>query len=364
MSNQGPVLIMAGGTGGHIYPALAVADQLRESGVEVRWLGTRNGLEAEVVPNAGIKIDYIDIKALRGKGILRKLSMPFTLLNAMWQSLQVMRRLRPSVVLGMGGFVTGPAGLVAALTGRTLLVHEQNAVAGMTNRWLARWASQVMGAFPNVLPRAELTGNPIRGAILDLPAPMQRFSERENQPLHLLVLGGSLGAKALNDVIPAAMALLDEASRPEIWHQAGKRNIGDAEIAYQQATVNARIDAYVDNMAEAYAWADLVVCRAGALTVSELACVGVGSLLIPYPYAVDDHQTKNAEYLADNGAARVVAQDGLNAERMADLLKEYLTPSQRRGSLLKMAEAAYALAKPQATATVVARCMESVNNGV
>jgi len=363
MNLSGPILIMAGGTGGHIYPALAVADQLRKQGVEVRWLGTRAGLEAEVVPKAGIAIDYIQIGGLRGKGLLRKLSLPFSMLNAMWQAWGVLRRLHPCAVLGMGGFVTGPAGLVAAMTGRPLLVHEQNAVAGMTNRWLARWANKVMGAFPEVLPQSELTGNPIRGGILNLAAPAERFSQRQGRALRLLVLGGSLGAKALNDVVPAALVQLDECDRPEVWHQAGKRNIDEAQLAYQQAGVNGRVSAYIDDMAEAYGWADLVICRAGALTVAELACAGVGAILVPYPHAVDDHQTKNGEYLANNGAARVVQQDALTVPCLVELISEYLNPAQGRASLLRMAEAARHLAKPEATATVATRCLEAVNDG-
>ena len=363
MKPVAPVLIMAGGTGGHIYPALAVADQLREQGVEVRWLGTRNGLEAEGVPKANIAIDYINITALRGKGLLRQLSLPFTLLNAMWQAWKILRRLNPSAVLGMGGFVTGPAGLVAVLTGRPLLVHEQNAVAGMTNRWLARWASRVMSAFPDVLPDAKLIGNPIRGAILNLPAPAERFQARQGQPLHLLILGGSLGAVALNEVVPEALALIEREDRPEVWHQAGKRNIAEAQQAYRQAGVEGRVDAYIDEMAEAYAWADLVICRAGALTIAELACAGVGSILVPYPHAVDDHQTKNAQYLVENHAATVVQQHALDAVRLAEMINSYLLPEQGGAKLLEMAEAARALGKPEATATVAAYCLEVANHG-
>lgn len=363
MSLSGPVLIMAGGTGGHIYPALAVADKLRQQGVEVSWLGTRAGLEADVVPKAGIAINYIHISGLRGKGLLRKLSMPFSMLNAMWQAWRVLRRVRPSAVLGMGGFVTGPAGIVAAVTGRPLLVHEQNAVAGMTNRWLARWANKVMSAFPEVLPNSELTGNPIRGEILNLAPPAERFAQREGQPLRLLVLGGSLGATALNDVVPAALAQIEKSDRPEVWHQAGKRNIAEAQLAYQQANVEGRVNAYIDDMAEAYGWADLVICRAGALTIAELACAGVGAILVPYPHAVDDHQTKNGEYLANNGAAIVVQQRDLDAQHLAELIAEYLTPAQGRASLIHMAEAARLLAKPKATVTVAKRCLEAANDG-
>ncbi len=361
MSANGPILIMAGGTGGHIYPALAVADYLRAQGIEVRWLGTRAGLEAEVVPKAGIEIEYIKIGGLRGKGLMRKLSMPFMLLNAMWQAWQVLRRLQPRAVLGMGGFVTGPAGLVAALSGRALLVHEQNAIAGMTNRWLARWADKVMEAFPNALPNGELTGNPIRGAILHLPVPAERFAGREGA-LRILVLGGSLGAAALNSVVPQALAQLDEADRPEVWHQAGKRNIDEAQQAYQQAGVTGQVVPYIEEMAEAYGWADLVICRAGALTVSELACAGVGAILVPYPYAVDDHQTKNGSYLAAHGAAQVVQQSELNPEGLAALIKPFLPPAQGRVTLLKMAEAARSLGKPEATASVAARCLEVANH--
>jgi UDP-N-acetylglucosamine--N-acetylmuramyl-(pentapeptide) pyrophosphoryl-undecaprenol N-acetylglucosamine transferase len=326
----------------------------------VRWLGTQRGLESEVVPKAGIDISYISIAGLRGKGALSWLTAPFKLAYAMLQSMQVLMKLRPVAVLGMGGFVTGPAGLMSFLMRYPLVVHEQNAIAGMTNRWLAKMARRVLQAFPETFERSDVitTGNPIRSDIMNLPAPEQRFAERGDSPLRLLVLGGSLGARALNDVVPQALALLDESERPEVWHQAGKRNIEEARQAYQQAGVTGRVDAYVDDMAEAYGWADIVLCRAGALTIAELACAGVGAILVPFPYAVDDHQTRNGAYLADSGAALLIQQNALTAERLASQLKAVQTPAQGRAHLLNMARAARALAKPEATNAVAQQCLE------
>jgi len=355
-----PILIMAGGTGGHVFPALAVADRLRDRGVEVRWLGTRRGLESQVVPNAGIPIDYISINGLRGKGALSWLAAPFKLIYALWQSLQLLRRVQPAAVLGMGGFVTGPAGVASRLLGCPLLIHEQNAVAGMTNRWLAKLATRVLQAFPGALPQADVitTGNPVRAEIAALAAPEQRFAERTGQPIRLLVLGGSLGAQALNERVPQVLALLDEAVRPEVWHQAGSRNLDQAEQAYREAGVVGRVDAFVEDMAAAYGWADLVLCRAGALTVAELAAAGVASVLVPFPFAVDDHQTKNGEYLARHGAALLVQQTELTKQRLAEIFNQLLTPAQGRAPLLEMAKAARALAKADATEVVARHCLE------
>lgn len=349
------VVIMAGGTGGHVFPALAVAERLRGQGVSVVWMGTRRGLEAQLVPAAGIPVEWVAISGLRGKGALSWLLAPFKLALALFQSAGILLRRRPVAVLGMGGFVAGPGGLAAWLLRRPLLIHEQNAVAGMTNRLLARLARCVMEAFPGSLgPEAILTGNPVRPEIAALPAPEQRLAGRSDR-LRLLVLGGSLGAQALNETVPAALAQIEPARRPEVWHQAGARNIDAARRSYAEAGVAARVMPFIDNMAEAYAWADLVLCRAGALTVAELAAAGVGSILVPFPHAVDDHQTRNAEYLVREGAALLIPQRQLDAVRLRDLLLEL---GQDRGRLLGMATAARRVARPDAAERVASLCLD------
>ncbi len=372
------VMIMAGGTGGHVFPALAVATALRERGAEVFWLGTRQGLEAKLVPAAGIDMEWVSVSGLRGKGAMAWLLAPWRLWWAALQVLAVIVRRRPVVVLGMGGFVTGPGGVVTWLLRKPLVIHEQNAVAGLTNRLLAPLAQRVMEAFPGTFQgrRVLCTGNPVRTAIAELPAPEQRFTGRSGA-MRLLVLGGSLGARALNEVLPAAITQLP--SRPEIWHQAGSRHIDEARDRYRDAGVAARVEPFIDDMAEAYGWADLVVCRAGALTVAELAAAGVGAVLVPYPHAVDDHQTRNAAYLADAGAALVVQQRELTREKLAGLLlslcggtasSPHPIPLPRgegdlekrfgftRARLLVMAQAARRLAQPQAAEQVAAQCWE------
>lgn len=348
---NGPVLIMAGGTGGHVFPALAVADELRARGVPVVWLGTRAGLEARVVPGAGIPVEWISVAGLRGKGVLRLLKAPFMLVRACWQAGRVLRRVRPRVVLGMGGFVTGPGGMMAWLSGRGLCIHEQNAVAGLTNRLLARIAHRVLEAFPGSLPGAELTGNPVRTAIAALPAPQQRFADREGA-LRLLVLGGSQGARTLNRVVPETLAALAGQGAFEVWHQTGAAHLEAARREYQTRGVAARVEPFIEDMASAYGWADVVVCRAGALTVAELAAAGVGAVLVPYPYAVDDHQTRNARYLVDAGAAVLVPEPELDAARLAAVLGGW-----DRGRLADMAGRARALARPDAARRVAEACL-------
>jgi len=348
------VMIMAGGTGGHVFPALAVAAVLRERGAEVFWLGTRQGLEARVVPATGIAIEWVSVSGLRGKGMMAWLLAPWRLAWAAWQVVGVILRRRPMVVLGMGGFVTGPGGVVTWLLRKPLLIHEQNAVAGLTNKLLAPLAQRVMEGFPGTLRgrRVLHTGNPVRASIAQLPAPEQRFAERRGA-LHLLVVGGSLGARALNEVVPAALARL--ASCPEVWHQCGVRHLDEAREHYRRAAVEARIEPFIDDMAAAYGWADLVVCRAGALTVAELAAAGVGAILVPYPHAVDDHQTRNAAYLANGGAAVVVQQREMTVEALHELLGSLAD----RGRLSAMAQAARRLAQPDAAERVAAQCWEA-----
>ena len=349
MSARRPILIMAGGTGGHVFPALAVAEQLRERGWPVEWLGTQAGLEARVVPPTGIPVHWISVKGLRGKGRLRQLLAPFMLLWALMQAATVILRIRPAAVLGMGGYTTGPGGLMAWLLRCPLVIHEQNSVAGLTNRLLAPLANPVLEAFPGSLRGAIHTGNPVRAAIAQLPF---QTPDPVNRRPRLLVVGGSLGAVALNETVPEAMALFEEAQRPEIWHQTGLKLIEAAHDAYAKASVDVRLDAFIDDMAQAYQWADLVLCRAGALTIAELAAVGVASILVPYPYAVDDHQTGNARYLVDAGAARLLPQSEMSVERLHEELKLLQQPER----LIDMAKRARERAMPDAAQQVAAHC--------
>jgi UDP-N-acetylglucosamine--N-acetylmuramyl-(pentapeptide) pyrophosphoryl-undecaprenol N-acetylglucosamine transferase len=352
-----PVMIMAGGTGGHVFPALAVAERLRALGVPVIWLGTRQGLEARVVPAAGLPIEWLSVGGLRGKGWITKLLAPVHLLRAVFQAARVVLRYRPRSVLGMGGFVAGPGGLTAWLLRRPLLIHEQNAVPGLTNRWLSHLARRILEAFPDTFEasaRVMRTGNPVREAIAELPGPEQRMAGRLG-PARLLIVGGSLGARALNELVPAALAGFAPAERPEVWHQTGRRGTEDARERYEALGVRARLDPFIEDMAEAYAWADLAVCRAGALTVAELTAVGLGAILVPYPYAVDDHQTHNAEYLVRHGAALLAQQRELDPERLRELLAGLIS---NRDGLLSLAVAARALARVDAADQVARACLE------
>jgi UDP-N-acetylglucosamine--N-acetylmuramyl-(pentapeptide) pyrophosphoryl-undecaprenol N-acetylglucosamine transferase len=357
-----PILIMAGGTGGHVFPALAVAEELKARGASVHWLGTGRGLEARVVPAAGYPLETLSVSGLRGKGVIRLLTAPFMLLLALCQALLIELRLRPGAVLGMGGFASGPGGVVAWLLRRPLLIHEQNSVAGLTNRWLAPLAHTVMEAFPGCMParfRALHTGNPVRAGIARLARPAERFASHDG-PLRLLVIGGSLGAQALNRVVPEAVSRLPENGRPVIHHQTGRNEEAQVREAYGRCGIEARVEAFVEDMASAYAWADLVVCRSGALTVAELAVVGAAAVLVPYPHAVDDHQTGNARFLADAGAAVLVQQDELDAARLAALLKDF---SEQRDMLLEMAERARALALPDAARRVAEEILSAAGQG-
>ncbi len=346
------LMVMAGGTGGHIFPALAVAEILRQQGWKIVWLGVPNSMEAELVPQHGYPMAWVNFAGLRGKGWLRKLALPFNLLRAMWQSAQAIRQHRPDVVLGMGGYITFPGGVVAKLFGCPLVIHEQNSVAGLSNRALAWLANSVLSGFPKVLPRTEWCGNPVRADIAALPDPAVRYAARQGQ-LQVLVVGGSLGAQAINQVIPAALELLPESARPVVLHQTGKQHYTDVQNLYQRMGVTADIRPFLQDMATAYAEADLVICRAGALTVAELAAVGVASVLIPFPYAVDDHQTQNAAFLSEQEAAICLPQTVLNAERLAHFLSE-LT----RDNLSLMAQKARQLAKPAAAQCVAAVCQQ------
>ena len=351
---------MAGGTGGHVFPGLAVAEELRDRGVEITWLGTRRGVEAQLVPAHDFPIRFIDISGLRGKkGLLGKLKAPLQLLRAVWQALVVVRSVRPDSVLGLGGFASGPGGVAAWLLRKPLVIHEQNAVAGTTNRLLARVTTRALEAFPGSLPDAEHCGNPIRKEISSILAPEQRHlggarNKNAGRP-RLLILGGSLGALAINKVVPPGVAKLSPEMLPEIRHQTGRDHLEVTRQAYDKVGVPADTSAFIDDMAEAYAWADLVICRAGALTVSELTAAGIGSILIPFPFAIDDHQTVNASWLVDHKAALLIPQDALNEADLASLLTELLNDRER---LLGMARAARALSRPQATADVANVCQE------
>ncbi|MCC9001001.1 MAG: undecaprenyldiphospho-muramoylpentapeptide beta-N-acetylglucosaminyltransferase [Candidatus Contendobacter sp.] len=361
MNTVRPALIMAGGTGGHVFPALAVAERLQARGVPVVWMGARRGLEATLVPKAGIPMEWIDVAGLRGKGLGQQLAMPLMIGRALWQARAILQRLQPQVVLGMGGFASGPGGLMTRWLGIPLVVHEQNAIAGLTNRILARIASQILQAFPQTFPvarRATTVGNPVRESIAALPPPAERFAGRQGR-LRLLVLGGSQGALALNQLVPQALALLQESERPEVWHQAGGQLREAAEAAYRDAGITARLTPFIEDIAEAYGWADLVVCRAGALTIAELAAAGVGALLVPFPFAVDDHQTANAHFLAQGGAALLVQQAELSAERLAAILRDLLGD---RSQLLRMAEAARSLAKIEAAEHVARVCLDQARS--
>ncbi len=346
------ILIMAGGTGGHIFPALAVADVLRADGWNVTWLGVPNSMESELVPKHGYEVAWVRFSGLRGKGLLRKLMLPLNLLVALWQSAVALFRYRPDVVLGMGGYITFPGGLMAAFLRKPLVIHEQNSVAGLSNKALAKLADRVMSGFPNVLKKAEWCGNPVRDSIAALPDPKQRYDARSGV-LNVLVVGGSLGAQALNECLPQALFCMPQEIEPKVIHQTGKKNFEDVQELYRSAGIDAEVKPFLDDMAHYYAWADVVICRAGALTVAELAAAGVASILIPFPFAVDDHQTGNAKFLSDKGAAILMPQEELTARHLADVLQE-LT----RDKALIMAQAARALAQPAAAQRVAQVCKE------
>ena len=357
MSVVRPVMIMAGGTGGHVFPGLAVANKLKMHGVPVIWLGTKKGMESRLVPEAGFPIEWLGIAGLRGKGVTALLMAPFKLLCAMFQAATVINKHNPQSVIGMGGFASGPGGVMAWLLGKPLLIHEQNAVAGLTNKILSRFASCVMEAFPGSFPAQEkviCTGNPVREEIVLLDDPALR-GIGNNERMRILVVGGSLGAKAINELMPEVLARFQNNNRPEVWHQTGEKNLQSTLLAYKEKSVAVKAEAFIKDMSAAYQWADFVICRAGALTVSELAAAGIGSILIPFPYAVDDHQTFNAQYLSNDGAAIVYQQKDLSV----DLLFEKLVVlNKNRGELLAMASAARKLAKVDSVDLVTARCLQ------
>ncbi len=351
------ILLMAGGTGGHVFPALAAARVLRERGWEALWLGTRTGLEARLVPAQQIPIEWIEVKGVRGKGLSGWLLAPFRILRAIGQSLRVIRRFRPDVVLGAGGFVSGPGGIAAWLARRPLVIHEQNAVAGLTNRALARLARRVLEGFPGSFPErvdADYVGNPVRREIICLAPPEERFAMRKGA-LRLLVFGGSQGASRLNVVVPAALALMPAELRPRVLHQAGERHLELARELYRKHGVAAEVEAFIDDMADAYGWADLVLCRAGALTVAELAAAGVGALLVPFAAAVDDHQTRNASFLVDAGAGVCLPEAELTPQRLAGEITRLFALG--RTGLSRLASEARRLAVPDADRRLAEVCI-------
>jgi UDP-N-acetylglucosamine--N-acetylmuramyl-(pentapeptide) pyrophosphoryl-undecaprenol N-acetylglucosamine transferase len=347
------ILIMAGGTGGHVFPGIAVADELRRRGHHVVWLGTRYGIDATLVPQATIPYYQISIRGLRGKGKLGLLLAPFKILKAIYQSLKIIRHIAPDVVIGFGGYVTGPGAIAAKLLGVPLIIHEQNAIAGKTNRLLAPWAKHVLVAFPNSFPAkvtCQWVGNPLRENITQMSAPTEH---KISKPINILVFGGSQGAKIINETVLAALLLLPENERPMVWHQVGRQQFDDFCHRYQQHQLPVKVEAFIDDMAQAYQWADLVICRSGALTISELAAAGKPSILIPLASAVDDHQTENARFLVNVNAAQLIPQNKLNAQKLVEIIKEF---SNNQQQLITMAENAYRVAKLNATIAVADYC--------
>ena len=357
MSELKRVLIMAGGTGGHVFPGLAVADYMNQQGVDVHWLGTAQGIESRLVPEAGFPLHLIQIGGLRGKGIKSLIMAPWRIVNAVWQARRIIHAVDPNVVIGMGGFASGPGGLASWLCGVPLVIHEQNAKPGLTNRVLAHLAKRVLSGFPDVFKASNKVvaiGNPVRVEIAKLPPPSVRVTPARER-FHLLVLGGSLGAKALNDVVPQALSRLGEDERPEVIHQTGEKHFDEAKKSYESMGVKANLSPFVKDMAEVYSWADMVLCRAGALTVAELCSAGVGAIFVPFPFAVDDHQTANAEFMVKRGAALCVQQTELTEARLADIVVEFSRSPEKR---LGMAEAAYALRQVEVAKKIYDICRE------
>lgn len=354
--STGQVLILAGGTGGHIFPALAVAHALRQEGIAPCWMGAAHGMEERLVPAHGIPLSLIKIRGVRGKGWMQQLLAPFVILRATLAAIRVIRRLRPGVVLGMGGFVSGPGGLAAWLCRRPLIIHEQNALPGVTNRLLAHLASRVLCAYPAAFPpdaKVHVTGNPVRQEIVAIPDSAAR--PVHTGPVRVLVLGGSLGARSLNRAVPEALAGFAGLSCLEILHQTGEQDAAAVTARYRELACEARVVPFIAGMAEAYAWADCVICRAGALTLAEICAVGLPSVLVPFPHAVDDHQTLNARHLSDNAAAVLLRDAELSPETLVAALRPLIQDPVHRQA---MAARARALGKPRATADVVQHCLE------
>ncbi len=349
---QKTALVMAGGTGGHIFPGLAVAEELRARGWRVHWLGTPGSMESRIVPPQGFAFEPIDFSGVRGKGLITLALLPMRLLRAFWQSVGVVRRVKPDVVIGLGGYVTFPGGMMAVLLGKPLVLHEQNSVAGLVNKVLAGVADRIFTAFPNVLKKGVWVGNPLRAAFTRQAGPQERFAGRSG-PLRLLVVGGSLGAKALNDIVPQAVALLPADQRPVVKHQSGAAQIDALRANYEAAGVEATLTPFIDDTATAFAEADLIVCRAGASTVTEIAAVGAAAVFVPFPFAVDDHQTTNAQFLVGQGGGWLVQQRDLTPQWLAEMLQKT-----ERTTLMERALEAKSMQKTQATREVVTACEE------
>lgn len=347
------VMLMAGGTGGHVIPALSLAERFAAEGLSVEWLGSPQGIENRLVPAAGIRLNHIDVMGLRGKGLMRKLAAPFLILKAVKQAIVILRRFKPDFVVGLGGFASGPGGIAARMLGIPVYIHEQNAVAGMTNRWLSKVARQTFAAFPKAFAEktgAVVTGNPVRESLLSIPD-----KPAIKAPVKLLVIGGSLGAQVFNERLPEAISKLPDNIRPEIWHQSGKDKLDVTQDHYKQMQVTARTQEFIDDMTGAFDWADLVICRAGALTVSELAAAGRASVLVPLPIAVDDHQTANARFLVEADAGILLPQKEMDADKLAKMLESLFGDPEK---ILAMGKNARCVARPMATEAVVQGCLE------
>jgi UDP-N-acetylglucosamine--N-acetylmuramyl-(pentapeptide) pyrophosphoryl-undecaprenol N-acetylglucosamine transferase len=352
-------MVMAGGTGGHVFPALAVAKYLRSQGENIVWMGTRSGIEARLVPQAGIPVEWLKVQGIRGKGGLALAMAPFKLMRACWQALTILRRNKPRAVLGMGGFAAGPGGLMAWLMQIPLVIHEQNAVIGLTNRILSHIACISFFAFPRAaegVKRSMVVGNPVRDELLTILPPQQRLAQRDSAaPINILVIGGSLGARTLNRVLPEALSSIEPGKRPQVRHQCGAKHLQECKQYYLQYGVDAQVHDFIDDMKSVYEWADLVVCRAGAMTVAELTAVGVASILVPFPYAVDDHQYYNAEYLSTAAAARRVREVDFNPSWLADTLRQFID---NRKALFDMACNARALSLSDSTQRIATQLLK------
>ena len=359
LKNNCRIMIMAGGTGGHVFPALVVAEKLQAANATISWLGTLRGIESELVPKYGIQINHLSVEGLRGGSIFALLKAPFMLARSILQAWMILFRFKPDVVLGMGGFASGPGAIAAKFLGIPLVIHEQNSIAGTTNRLLSRLANRVMQGFPETLSGGEYCGNPVRAEIARLASPNERFANRQGRT-RMLVLGGSRGALALNKLIPQALALLDVDIRPAVLHQTGSKHLAVTKDAYKEQGLDIsckeiEVSPFIDKMEAAYAWADFIICRSGALTVAELMSVGLGALLVPFPYAIDDHQTANGNLLVDNGAAKLVQERDLNPSLLAEYIKSFCQSAEMR---LSMSSAARMLAKNDAAERVAEVCLE------
>lgn len=357
-----PVMILAGGTGGHVFPALAVAKELKQRGVSVIWVGTEKGIEAKVVPAAGFSLTLMHVQGLRGKGIKQYLLAPLIVARALTESLKIVRKYKPCALLGMGGFVSGPCALIGVLFGKPLIIHEQNAILGLTNRILAPLSKRMFIGFPvkNNKTRMEYCGNPVRKELMSLADPKVRLNRNKDRK-RLLIIGGSLGSLTLNNILPQAVKILEQTMNIDVWHQTGANKRERVLWSYQQHDLHAQVDEFIDDMPKAYGWADLIVCRSGAITLAEIAAVGLASVLVPYPYAVDDHQTANAQSYVEANAASLLPETEITAERLAEVLQALLSDEQK---LMSMALAAKSLGQKNASQVVADACIQACGSQV